>query len=80
MPLYHFHLHECGTVIIDEEGLEKPNMKSVREEAVMGARELMASKLMKGKVCLSCHIEVTNAAGEVVYTLPFKKAVAVLGI
>jgi hypothetical protein len=55
-------------------------MKSVREEAVMGARELMASKLMKGKVCLSCHIEVTNAAGEVVYTLPFKKAVAVIGI
>jgi hypothetical protein len=35
MARYHFHLHECGTVIPDEEGLEKPGLESVRQEALM---------------------------------------------
>ena len=80
MARYHFHLHECGTVIPDEEGLEKPDMDGVREEALLSARELMSNEMMRGKLCLGCHIEVQDEAGEVVLILPFKDAVEVTGI
>jgi hypothetical protein len=73
MARYHFHLHECGTVIPDEEGLERPDLESVRQEALVSARELVANELRQGKVCLSCHIEVQDEAGQGVLTLPFKK-------
>jgi hypothetical protein len=80
MARYHFHLHECGTVIPDEEGLEKPDLESVRQEALMSARELMCNEMRSGKLCLGCRIEVQDEAGRVVLTLPFKEAVEVSGI
>jgi hypothetical protein len=80
MARYYFHLHECGTVIPDEEGLDKPDMESVRWEALRAARELMCTEMMQGKLCLACHIEVRDAADEVVHVLPFKEAVKVTGV
>jgi hypothetical protein len=80
MARYHFHLHECGTIIRDEEGLEKPDLESVRQEALMSARELLCGEMMRGKLCLSCHIEIQDEAGEVVYVMPFKEAVAITGL
>jgi hypothetical protein len=80
MARYHFNLHQCGTTIADEEGLEKPDLESVRHEALMSAREIMCNEMMSGKLCLSCHIEVQDAAGQVVHVLPFKEAVEVTGI
>jgi hypothetical protein len=80
MARYHFHLHECGTVITDEEGLDKPDLESVRHEAVMSAREIMCNEMKKGKLCLGCHIEVEYEVGQVVLTVPFKEAVQVSGI
>jgi hypothetical protein len=80
MARYHFHLHECGTFIPDEEGVEKRDMESVRHEALRAARELMCAEMMRGKLCLGCQIEVQDAAGEVVYILPFKEGVAITGV
>jgi hypothetical protein len=80
MARYHFHLHECGTVITDDEGLDKPDLESVRFEALMSAGEIMSNEVKKGKLCLSCHIEVEDEAGQVVLTLPFKEAVQVSGV
>jgi hypothetical protein len=80
MARYHFHVHECGTVIDDEEGLERPNLESVRHEALISAREIMSNEVKNGKLCLSCHIEVQDETGQVVLTLPFKEAVQVVGI
>jgi hypothetical protein len=79
MARYHFHLHECGTTILDEEGLDKSDMESVYQEALIGARELMCAEMMKGRLCLGCHIEVQNEAGNVVLELPFTEAVTVKG-
>ncbi|HEX8444056.1 MAG TPA: hypothetical protein VF631_10475 [Allosphingosinicella sp.] len=80
MARYHFHIDECGTIITDDEGLKKPDMESVRHEALMSAREIMCGEMKRGKLCLSCHIEVQDEAGHVVYILPFKQAVEVTGI
>ena len=80
MARYHFHLHECGSVISDEEGLDKPDLESVRHEALMSAREIMSNEVKIGKLCLGCHIEVEDEAGQVVLTLPFKEAVQVSGL
>jgi hypothetical protein len=45
-----------------------------------GAREIMSNEVKNGKLCLSCHIEVEDEAGQVVLTLPFKEAVQVSGL
>jgi hypothetical protein len=80
MTRYHFNLHAFGTVILDEEGIEMPDLDAVRHEAIMSARELMCSELRTGKLCLGCHIEVQDAAGQVVLTLAYKEAIELSGI
>jgi hypothetical protein len=80
MARYHFHLHECGTIIRDEEGLKKPDLDSVREQALRSAREIMGGEIKSGKLCLGCHIEVQDEAGQVVLVVPLKDAVEVTGI
>ena len=80
MARYHLHLHECGTITTDEEGLDRPDMESARHEALVAAREVMCGELMNGKLCLDCHIEVQDEAGRVVHVLPFTQAVEVTGL
>ena len=45
-----------------------------------GARAIMADEVTKGRLCLSCHIRVTNAIGTTVMVLPFREALEVSGL
>jgi hypothetical protein len=79
MKRYFFHLYECGTQVVDEEGVELPDHASVHDRAMRAAREIMASELMNGQLCLSCRIEVLDEEQRPVLILPFKEAVAITG-
>ncbi len=77
MPRYFFHLHECGTVIRDEEGCDLNGFDAVRREAIRAARALMAAEVQEGRLCLGCRIEVRDGRNEVVLTIPFRSALTI---
>jgi hypothetical protein len=75
-----FHLHECGTVVIDEEGVELDSLADARVRAIREARSIMSSEAAAGKLCLSCHIRVEDAQGETLMTVLFREALKVTGL
>ena len=77
---YFFHLHECGTLLSDEEGQELADAGAARNQAMKEARSVMSSEVQAGKLCLSCCIEVVDEAQRPVLTLPFKEALEVSGL
>lgn len=79
MKRYFFHLHECGTLIADEEGRELAGMDVARREALAAARSIMASEVLAGRLCLGCRIEVQDSEGNLLLSLPFSEALAVSG-
>lgn len=79
MTRFHFHLHECGTVLEDEDGAELLNVEAARARAVSEAREIMSSEVRQGALCLGCCIVVTDTAGAEVLRVPFREAVVITG-
>ncbi len=80
MARYFFHLHECGSVTIDDEGSEHTSLPDAHQEALKAARDVMCGELAAGKLCLSCRIEVQDEGGASVMTVPFKEAVTITGL
>lgn len=80
MARFFFHLHERGKFIQDDEGVERSDTASIYAEALRAAREVMCAEVAEGRLSLDCHIEVRDAAGETVMTVPFKDAVAITGL
>lgn len=79
MARFHFNLHECGDIVIDEDGVERADLAAVRTEAIEAAREVMGAEVKQGRLCLSCHIEVTDEHGERVLVIPFRDALTITG-
>jgi hypothetical protein len=77
MHRFYFHLHECGETTKDEEGRELPSFEEAFRVAVEAARSLMADEVIRGRLCLSCHIEIEDSYGIALATLPFAEAVSV---
>jgi hypothetical protein len=80
MLRYHFNLHECGSVLSDEEGLVLPDDEAARKNAINEARSIMAAEVRSGKLCLSCCIDIRREDGEPVASVLFKDAVSVTGL
>lgn len=80
MSLFHMHIHHCGMLARDEEGLELLDLEAARREAVAGARSIMADELMNGRVCLGCRIEIEDSNGRLLATVPFREAVTLTGL
>lgn len=79
MKRFFFHLHECGDLTLDNEGREFPDMAAALIAATADARGLMAAEVLKGKLCLSCHIDVEDVESGERVRLPFRDAVALSG-
>lgn len=79
MALFYFHLRDGTDELLDEEGREFSDMEAVRKAVLEGARDIMASELRSGGVVdLRYRIDAENAAGEIVYSLPFKHTVNII--
>lgn len=76
---YYFHLRESGDYVVDEEGLDLPDMAGVVAAATLAARSVIAGEAIAGKVPLRSVIEVDDESGERVLTLPFREAVQMEG-
>lgn len=78
MARYLLHLHECGSITQDVEGLDFASFGKAREFAIRSAREIMAAEVAAGSLCLNCHIEIVSDAGETA-VLTFRDVVNVEG-
>ena len=80
MNRYFFNLRECGQVVVDEEGVDRHDLAAARVEALAAARSIMCAEVAEGRLCLSCSIEVFDASGTKVLTIPFRDALAISGL
>ena len=80
MASYYLHLHLCGEVCLADEPLELVDLEAARLAAIRGARSIMCGEVEAGRLCLSCRIEVQDASGATLLTVPFAEAVTVTGI
>ncbi len=80
MPLYFFHLHECGIGLDDPEGTELANLEAARSHATANARSIMAAEVLEGRLCLSDYIDISTHAGELLSTVWFRDALRLTGL
>lgn len=80
MPLYLFHLHECGTIHHDAEGREAASLEMARELAIQDAREIMGEAVKRGRLRLDCHVEIMSEEGRPLLNVPFTDAIAISGL
>ena len=77
MPPFHFHIRTSDALIEDPEGIEFADRGAAIVEAVRGARCLMTGEVRRGTLCLDQAIEIHDAAGQHVTTVPFAEALTV---
>lgn len=74
MPRYFFHLHD-DLEVVDEEGVDLPNLETARFEALKAVRDLMAEDVKRGRLTLSHRIEVCDQRGAPVLTVRYGEAI-----
>jgi hypothetical protein len=77
MRRYYFHIQQIDNIIHDQEGLELKDCDAVRDEALTGARQIMADAVKAGVLDLSCTMSVDDDEGRAIYRLPFSDALTV---
>lgn len=80
MAKLYLDLHECGTVVSDDEGQDFPNLETARIKAVEAARGVMADEVLHGQLCLGCCIEIRDESGATVATILFRDVLKVTGL
>lgn len=75
MRRFYFHIRDGSGLIEDPDGSDLPDLDAARAEALASAREILANRLRSGEVLDGQSIEITDAAGEVLATVPLKDAI-----
>lgn len=78
MPRYSFHLHD-GETTDDLEGSELSDLAAARDQALVGARSLMAADIRGGRLDLGDWIQVTDEQNRELFRLSFCDAVTITG-
>lgn len=77
MPLHYLHLRDHVDEILDPEGVEL-NEDAVPEHALRAARDCMAEDVKAGRLDLRFRIDVHDATGACVHSLPFTRALEIV--
>ena len=80
MPRFFLHVRTPYGLIEDEEGVEYPDYDKAMDEAVRGARCLMIGEVAEGSLCLHQAIEIHDAGGRHLKTVPFTEAVRLAAV
>ncbi|MBD8546927.1 DUF6894 family protein [Sphingomonas sp. CFBP 8760] len=75
-----FHLHVFAHVdAYDEEGIDRPSLEHAKQEAIVGARELIVSHIRNGQcICSSNRIEINDANGVLLDTVRFGDVLTII--
>jgi hypothetical protein len=74
--LTRFYLHQqiANGIIEDPDGTEAVDLKAVRHDAILAARQLLANAILAGVAPLGTAFRITDEAGHVLMTVPFVDA------
>jgi predicted O-methyltransferase YrrM len=75
MPRYFLHIRDGDELIPDEEGSDLPDLDAAREEAIQGARDILAEKIRTGDPLDGEKIEICDAQGHVLAVIPFRSMI-----
>ena len=75
MPRFYLNLNECGKIVWDEEGHALANIEAARLVAVIAARDIMASEIQRGHLCLGCCIIIEDDRRRELLRVPFTSAI-----
>ncbi|MEG3178212.1 hypothetical protein U1872_18370 [Sphingomonas sp. RB3P16] len=75
--LYGFNLIADDDLLLDDEGVELPDLEAAIALATRFARDLIAEEARDGRVPIGWSITIADDAGAVVATVPFADAVVV---
>ena len=78
MARYFFHLRDGSDHLPDLEGRELPGLDEVRQVALTCARDTLSQELKDGRLDLAYRIDVEDAQGMIVHTLPLREAFEVV--
>jgi hypothetical protein len=79
MPRYYFHIHNGLGVTRDEEGVERDHLEAARAEALAGIRSILKDQVGMGQLDLAGSIEIEDAAGRLLLSIPFRDALHTVG-
>jgi hypothetical protein len=74
MGHYFLHLRDHVDEVLDPDGLDFESVDALKAAVAASARDVMCGDLRNGIIDLRYRIDAENAAGQVVYTLPFSAA------
>lgn len=72
MPVFYFHVRNGESIEEDPEGIDLPTIEKAEEEAILGAREILAERLLSGDIIDGQSFLITSEDGRVVREVPFK--------
>jgi hypothetical protein len=71
MPRFFFHARQDDGLVEDPDGIELPDLEAARAEAAHAVPEIVAERLKAGQALDFRQIEICDAAGQVLATVPF---------
>jgi hypothetical protein len=75
MPLYLFHVRGGPLETEDEEGIDLPDRAAAYQQALRGARSLIAAEVLEGRLPRAERIEVEDSDGLTILVLAFTDAI-----
>ena len=79
MPVYFFHLRDGEDTLLDPDGRVLDGSAAIARSALAEARALISDEARLGRIRLDQRIDVEDADGVVVHSLPFSEAVEITG-
>jgi hypothetical protein len=76
MARFFFHVRTPHRLEVDEEGLECPDLRQARHEAVLGIRDLVMDASAEGYDATNWAIEITDGDGRRLDRILFRDAVS----
>jgi hypothetical protein len=74
MARYFFHLHRGEVTALDEDGVDCPTIRVVRETAIQKIRDVLCDDIPHGRLRLDSSILVEDEQRQAAMTIPFKDA------
>jgi hypothetical protein len=74
MRRYFLHVRDGTSVIIDDQGIELPDLGAARQEALAAARQIMSQAVLKGEPLDGRVFEIADQHGTVLLLVPFSEA------